>query len=116
MKYEIKFWQETNLVRGMHIATLVVDVGRVYDDWETAGSDPGLFVIGTEGKGTASLMKYGSMFLYENIISIDSLLLCNWQIKTGKLFVGLRGSGTIYKTKPSNWNNTDFQCDVIKKL
>lgn len=116
MKYDVKFWQETDLVRGMHISTLVVDVGTVYDDWETAGSDPGLFVIGTEGKGTAALRKYGSMYLYEHIASIDPLMLCNWRIKTGKLFVGLTGAGTIYKTKPSNWNDTDFQCEVTKKL
>ncbi len=100
----------------MHIATLVVDVGKIYDDWETASSDPKLFVIGKEGKGTASLEDYGSMFLYEHMLSTDSLLLCNWTADSGKLYVGKTGNGTIYKTKPPSWNDTSFLCEVTKKL
>ncbi|NNE67594.1 MAG: hypothetical protein HKN33_13605 [Pyrinomonadaceae bacterium] len=116
MKFEVKFWEEKNMMRGKHISTLVIDIGRIYDDWETASSDPKLFVIGNEGKGLASLEKYGSMYLYEHVVSTKPLLLCNWTHKTGKLWVGLRGDGTIYKTKPSHWKNTHFQCEVTKKL
>jgi hypothetical protein len=116
MRYEVKFWQEVNLVSGRHIATLVVDVGTLYNDWETASSDPGLFVIGAEGEGIASLEDYGSMYLYEHILSTEVLLLCNWRISTGRLWVGLTGFGTIYKTNPSHWNNTHFRCRVTKRL
>lgn len=115
MKYEVKFWKETSMVRGRHIASVVVDVGTVYDDWETASSDPGLFVIGAEGKGIAKLRDYGSMYLKEHILSTNVLLLCNWRMKTGTLFVGLTGYGTIYETKPAHWNKTDFQCEVTRK-
>ena len=116
MKHKVKFWQEVNLSRGRHVATLIVDEGRFYNDWETARSDPGLFVIGTEGKGMTSLKDYGSMYLYEHVLSTDPLVLCNWNRRTGSLSVGLTGYGTIYRTTPSSWNNTDFQCEVTKRV
>lgn len=114
MKHEVKFWQEHGLTRGRHIATLIVDEGTIYNDWETSPSDPGLFVIGREGRGMTSLEGYGSMYLYEHMLSTQPLLLCNWITQTGRLSVGLRGSGTIYNTTPPTWNNTHFQCEVTK--
>jgi hypothetical protein len=116
MKYEVKFWQESRMTRGMHIATLIIDVGKIYDDWETSGSDPRIFLVGVEGKGLASLESYGSMYLYEHLISTDPLLFCNWAEPTGKLHVGLTGHGTVFRTMPSTWNKTSFFCEVTKKL
>jgi hypothetical protein len=116
MKHEVKFWEDHDLRRGRHIATLVVDEGTFYNDWETADSDPGYFVIGKEGMGKAALRDYGSMYLYEQILSVDPLLLCNWRINTGSLSVGMSGYGTIYTTTPSSWNKTSFQCEVTRKV
>jgi hypothetical protein len=115
MKYEVKLWKEVDLQRGAHIATVIVDVGRIYDDWETSGSDPGYFVIGKEGKGTAQLRSYGAMYFREHALAIDILLLNNWTKSTGKLSVGLKGSGEIYKATPSSWNNTNFRSEVTKR-
>ena len=114
MKYEVKFWREVDMSVGIHIATLNIDVGVVYDDWETSSSDPGYFVIGKEGKGTASLVNYGAMYLYEHALAVDILVLNNWKTKTGKLSVGMTGWGKIYKTTPASWSNTNFVSKVTR--
>ena len=116
MKYEVKFWNDVPDKCGVLLATLVVDIGTFYDDWETSRHDPGRLRIGAEGRGTAQLKGYGSMYLYEHVLSSEILLLNNWTKKTGKLYVGLTGHGRIYRAKPGTWNDTPFKSQVTRRL
>lgn len=116
MRYEIQLWENVSYVAGQHLSTLVVDVGTIYDDWETSKTDPRKFVIGSEGKGIASLKSYGSLYLYEHILSTEILLLNNWDQRRGSLSVGMTGTGVIYKSRSTFWSNTRFISKVTRQF
>lgn len=116
MKYEIKLWENIDYTQGRHLCTLIVEVGTIYDDWETARTDPRKFVIGKEGKGIARLKDHGSLYLYEHIFSSDILLLNNWTQPKRNLSVGMQGFGVIYKTRSRHWNETRFISQVTRKF
>jgi len=113
MRYVVKIWKEVDYQPGPHISTIGIDEGYVYDDWWTSKYDPGLFRIGEKGEGQCTMESYGSIYLWDGLVSLDIVALFNFE--NGDFKIGARGWGRVKVTTPPTYNQTAVVVEITNR-